>query len=225
MTKDNTDSETAGDTAVMADTDLPVFVVDDDRDVRTSLPRALRKRGFTVEVFDSARSFMESCDNERPGCLVLDYRMPGMSGLELQKHMNDLGYSIPIIFISGHGGVPESVQAIKGGAVDFLEKPFRPAVLAERINAACKLLVVELEARAECAQLRAKFDRLTQRESEIVARMVENPAEISSKEIGRFLGISPRTIDHHRARILEKLEIKSAAELIDLAGKLERICS
>jgi two-component system response regulator FixJ len=195
-----------------------VYVVDDDRDIRTSLSRALRMRDFTVETYDSAGAFLDAYDGTRTGCLILDYGMPGMSGLELQQHVNREGYPLAIIFVTGHGGVPESVQAMKGGAVDFLEKPFRQSILVERIGTARELAVRMKEAAGRERDIAARFDRLTAREREIVDRILQHPGEVSSKEIGRLLGISPRTVDHHRARILEKLEVRSVVELVDLAN-------
>ncbi len=203
----------------MPDPVLTVFVIDDDEDIRKSLQRALEKRGYAVETHDSAAAFLASFDPRRVGCLVLDYGMPEMNGLELQKHLNDRGVAIPIIFITGHGGVPESVQAIKAGAVDFLEKPFRQADLVERIDTAFAQARARIAEDEQSRRQRARFDRLTAREQEIVARMVDRPSAISSKELAAALGISPRTVDHHRARILEKMNVKSVAELIALAGK------
>lgn len=201
----------------MADHGLTVYLVDDDEDIRTAVPRSLRKRGYDVAAFDSASAFLAGYDGMGAGCLLLDHGMPDMTGLELQKLLNAKGSLLPIIFITGHGGVPESVQAIKGGAVDFLEKPFRQAVLVERIEMAFEIAARHITQRQGNAQLAAKFARLTARELEVVNRMVEQPSETSSKEVGAYLGISPRTVDHHRARILEKLVIKSVAELISLA--------
>ncbi|MFC3569293.1 response regulator [Paracoccus sp. TOH] len=203
----------------MSEVSLTVFVIDDDDDIRRSLARALERRGYAVESHASAQSFLDSYDPRRAGCLVLDYGMPGMNGLELQKHMNAMGMAIPIIFITGHGGVPESVQAIKAGAVDFLEKPFRQTDLLERIETAFAITRARLADEEQNRNHRARFERLTAREMEIVERMVARPSEISSKEIAAALGISPRTVDHHRARILEKLNARSVAELIALAGK------
>ncbi|WP_199261864.1 response regulator transcription factor [Paracoccus binzhouensis] len=203
----------------MSDVTLTIFVIDDDDDIRRSLARALERRGYAVESHASAQSFLEGYDPRRPGCLILDYGMPGMNGLELQKHMNAMGMAIPIIFITGHGGVPESVQAIKAGAVDFLEKPFRQTDLLERIETAFVIARARLADEEQSRNHRARFERLTAREMEIVERMVARPSEISSKEIAAALGISPRTVDHHRARILEKLNARSVAELIALAGK------
>jgi two-component system response regulator FixJ len=205
----------------MSDTDAVVFIVDDDKDIRTSLTRALRTRGFTVQTFDSAQAFLDAYDGEQPGCVVLDFGMPMMSGLDLQEHLNTMRCPLAVIFITGHGGVPESVLAMKAGAVDFLEKPFRQAVLVDLVETALGLSREKYEARERSRGIKLKFDRLTAREEEIVARMISNPAEVSSKEIGNYLGISPRTVDHHRARILEKLEVSSVVELIDLASKLK----
>lgn len=196
-----------------------VFVVDDDQDIRTSLTRALGQRGFEVETFASAPAFLAAYDGARAACLVLDYGMPGMSGLELQALLNEADHPLAVVFITGHGGVPESVQAMKGGAVDFLEKPFRQSVLVDRIRTAFALAEARQEELEVRRRIRARFDRLTAREEEIVDRMLANPAEVSSKEIGNYLGISPRTVDHHRARILEKLEIRSLVELVDLVAK------
>lgn len=198
---------------------LTVFVVDDDDAIRTSLARALGKRGYTVETHASARSFLDAYDGIRTGCLVLDHGMPDMTGLELQRHLNEEGRTIPIIFVTGHGGVPESVQAIKAGAVDFLEKPFRQADLIERIETAFKIARDSIVSQEKMRLNRARFERLTAREQEIVGRILERPSETSSKEIAQQLGISPRTIDHHRARIFEKLNVKSLAELVALAKR------
>lgn len=203
----------------MPDSVQTVFIVDDDAAIRTSLSRALRKRGYVVEVFDSALAFLEAHDGACSGCLILDQGMPGMTGLELQEHLAAAGHSLPIIFITGHGGVPESVQAIKRGAVDFLEKPFRQSVLIERIDAALEMARDLARTKDHNRQIRRKFDRLTARELEIVQLMLADPSAVSSKEIGRRLQISPRTVDHHRARILEKLELSSVVELIDLARR------
>lgn len=201
----------------MTATEMTVFIVDDDDAIRSSLSRSLAKRGYEVESFASAAAFLDSYDGSHPGCLILDQGMPDMTGLELQADLNSKGYAIPIIFITGHGGVPESVQAMKGGALDFLEKPFHQATLIERIEAAFEKMAEALKAEAKTRQYRERFSRLTAREHEIVEHVLANPAAISSKEIGRHLDISPRTVDHHRARILEKLEVRSVAEMIDLA--------
>lgn len=201
-----------------ADTNPTVFLVDDDDRIRASLARALGKRGFRVESFPSAETFLDAYDDEKPGCIVLDYGMPGLNGLDLQKHLVSAGISIPIIFISGQSGVPESVQAMKAGAVDFLEKPFRQSALVACIETA---FIMDTEIRSvekSTKTAQANFDRLTAREKEVALFMIAHPSTTSSKEVGRQLDISPRTVDHHRARILEKMSISSVAELIDLSG-------
>ena len=201
---------------------LTVYLVDDDESIRTALLRGLRNRGYLVEAFASASAFLAAYDGAGCGCLVLDHGLPGMTGLELQNHLNAQGSQLPIIFITGHGGVPESVQAIKGGAVDFLEKPFGQSVLVERIETAFDMALRQMQAREGSSKLQQRFARLTMREMEIVNRIVDRPAQTSSKELGAYLDISPRTVDHHRARILEKLQIKSVAELIALVQHLPK---
>jgi FixJ family two-component response regulator len=194
-----------------------VFLVDDDAEIRTTLSRALRKRDFQVRTFASAREFLDTYDTSDAGCLVLDYGMPDMNGLELQANLLAKKISIPIIFITGHGGIPESVQAMKAGAVDFLEKPFRQHVLVDCISAA---FIADEQSRTKEINKQStleKFSKLTNREKEIANFMIANPSNTASKEIGRELDISPRTVDHHRARILEKMDIKSVAELIDFS--------
>lgn len=194
-----------------------VFLIDDDDVIRTTLSRALTKRAFTVQTFASAADFLAVYDTSQPGCLVLDYGLPEMNGLELQLNLIEKEISIPIIFISGHGGVPESVQAMKAGAVDFLEKPFRQHVLVDCINSAFDADRNARKTKKNQQLGMEKFARLTTRETEIANFMIANPSNTASKEIGRVLNISPRTVDHHRARILEKMGIGSVAELIDLS--------
>lgn len=200
----------------MLDTDPTVFIIDDDQDVRSSLSRALGKRGFKVATFDSADAFLSDHEAHTNGCIVLDQGMPGMTGLELQQVLVSRGHALPIIFITGHAGVPESVQAMKAGAIDFLEKPFRSDVLVERINTAFETLSQTVALREKSQSARSKLASLTERETEIVDFMVSNPSSTSSKDIARALDISPRTVDHHRARILEKLQIKSIVGLVEL---------
>jgi two-component system response regulator FixJ len=193
--------------------------VDDDEDLRSSLARALRLRGFQTRTFASATEFLDGYSSEQSGCLILDYGMPEMSGLELQALMVERGITIPTIFITGHAGVPESVQAMKLGAVDFLEKPFRQEVLLAQIDSALKTEAARRKSHDETRQARQRFDRLTDREREITEFLVMNPSNTSSKDVARALDISPRTVDHHRARILEKMQVSSVVELVDLARR------
>ncbi|WP_299965875.1 response regulator [uncultured Roseobacter sp.] len=194
-----------------------VFIVDDDEDIRTSLSRALRLRGYETSVFASAQAFLEGYDPEQPGCLILDYGLPEMTGLELQELLITKGYALPVIFITGHGGVPESVRAMKLGALDFLEKPFKQEVLLAQVDAALELDARRRRGQDKARTAKARFDRLTEREREIAGIFVSNPSSATSKDVARQLDISPRTVDHHRARILEKMRVNSVAELIDLA--------
>ncbi|MEL6465529.1 MAG: response regulator [Pseudomonadota bacterium] len=192
-----------------------VFLVDDDADIRGSLARALGLRGYVVKSFASAQEFLNIYEKNISGCLLLDYGMPHMNGLQLQKHLRDMGSRLPVIFITGHGGVPESVEAMKMGAVDFLEKPFKQSMLIERIEAA---LDADRQRRALAMQtsgVMARFQSLTDREKEISLLLATRPGQNSSKEIARLLGISPRTVDHHRARILEKMDVGTVAELVE----------
>lgn len=194
-----------------------VFIVDDEESIRASLTRALRTRGYNAKAFASAQDFLDSEAFDLPGCLILDFGMPGMTGLELQQVLVARGRTIPIIFVTGHGGVPEAVQAMKYGAVDFLEKPFSQDTLIQRIETALKMDAQARRADEKARKTTTRFENLTDREREIAQLLVSNPSNSSSKDVARHLGISPRTVDHHRARILEKMDVHSIAELVDLS--------
>lgn len=196
-----------------------IYIVDDDLDMRHSLARALDIRGYETRQFASAKDFLEAFSDDAGGCLILDYGMPEMSGLELQALLVERGIAIPTIFITGHGGVPESVQAMKLGAVDFLEKPFKQSVLIEQIETALNLDAAKREGLEETRRVLEHFGKLTEREREIAEFIVMNPSSTSSKDVARALDISPRTVDHHRARILEKMQVASVVELLDLARR------
>jgi two-component system response regulator FixJ len=199
--------------------DFTIYIIDDEEDIRISLTRSLTKRGYKVESFSSAYSFLNTYNRTNSGCLLLDYGMPEMNGLELQNTLIEMEISIPIIFMTGHGGIPQSVQAIKAGAIDFLEKPFQQKVLLKAIDTAFEQATRLNEDIEGANALKAKFETLTTREKEIAEFIVRNPADTSSKYIGRQLDVSPRTIDHHRARVLEKMDVTSVAELIEKAIK------
>jgi FixJ family two-component response regulator len=191
-----------------------VFVVDDDAAVRDSLTALIESDGLPVETFASAEDFLAAYRPGRPGCLLLDLLMPGMGGLELQRLLAARGIELPIIFLTGHGSVRDSVRALRGGAVDFLEKPPDPGTVLAEVREA---LARDAAARAEGerrAEVRRRLGRLTGREREVMRRMV---AGRSCKEIARDLGISPRTVEIHRARVLAKLEASSVPDLIGLA--------
>jgi two-component system response regulator FixJ len=193
--------------------DNTVFVVDDDPDVRDSIALLLRSANFGVETFESARAFLESNALARPGCMVVDIRMPDMDGLELQSELTRRRIRLPVIIITGHGDVPLAVRAMKAGAVDFLEKPFDEAHLLASIRRAFAAgAAIQHDARAaEIAS--ARMAQLTDREREVLALVVSGRA---NKEIARELNISPRTIEIHRAHVMEKMEAGSLAELVRL---------
>jgi RNA polymerase sigma factor (sigma-70 family) len=193
-----------------------VFVVDDDSAVGDSIRMLLRSVGLSAEVFLSARAFLEAYDPERPGCLVLDVRMPGMSGIDLQKRLEELSSRIPIIFVTAHGDVPMAVNAVKAGALDFIQKPFRDQELLDKIQQALEEDGRIREEDAELGEIRARLDSLTQRESEVMEQVVAgNP----NKNIARALGISQRTVEIHRARVMEKMKVRSVSMLVQLVMK------
>lgn len=196
-----------------------VFLVDDDPAILKALPRALRQHGLDVEPYASALEFLESYDDQ-PGCLVLDLSMPDMTGLELQTELAQRQINIPIIFITGHGGVPESVQALRAGAIDFLEKPFLPETLLQRIEEALEQDHRERARVQEEGEIRSRFARLTDRERDVFRMLVEKSEVPSSKVMARELNISHRTVEHHRSRILEKTQTASIPELRALVKEL-----
>lgn len=198
-----------------------VFVVDDDEAMRVSVSRSLRLRRFQVESFETAEHFLESYDPGRPGCLILDYGLPGMNGLDLQEHLIETGRKIPIIFITGHGGIPESVRATKAGAVDFLEKPYKPEVLAARVETALELDRLEREKDALQKGLQDVIDSLTEREREIFELMLRRPEISSAKGVALELDISPRTVEKHRAQVLQKTGCRTVVELIGRFGQMK----
>lgn len=199
-----------------------VFIVDDDDDVRVALSRSLSKRGMEVAAFGDAQSFLDQMDDTTEGCLILDYGMPGMDGLELQEHLLAQNSAIPIIFISGHGGIPESVRATKAGAIDFLEKPFDLGVLIERIEIATQIGERMRDKKNRDRALAEKRQSLTDREEEVLQHILNHPSRTSSKEIAADLGISPRTVEIHRARVHQKVGVKTTIELYELFGPLQR---
>lgn len=196
-----------------AESDFRVHVVDDDSAVRRSLRLSLVHEGYSVVTYSSAEEFFEAYDPDDYGCIILDIRMPGMKGLELQEILNKRHNAMPIIFITGHASVPMSVRAIKRGAVDFLEKPFRRQTLLQRIEEAR----AEYDAHRQHLDMRSEIERrlklLTHRETEVLLLLVRNKPMTSSKLIGSALDISPRTAEQHRASILNKINVDSVAEL------------
>jgi FixJ family two-component response regulator len=194
--------------------DKIIFVVDDDAGVRQGLRFMLRAAGYSVEAFPSARSFLEGYDPRRGGCLLLDIQMPQISGLELQQTLNVHGWRIPVIFITGHGTVPLAIAAMKAGAFDFIEKPLREDALLESIERALHWNDRAYEERLERATLQGRAALLTAREREVFELVA---AGEPNKIIASHLGISFRTVELHRAHIIEKLQARSLSDLIRMA--------
>ena len=193
-----------------------VFVVDDDASVRKALARSIQTANLNVKVFASAREFLDQGPPDGPGCLVLDVRMPGLSGLELQAELNSRNIRIPIIFITGHGDIPMSVKAMKGGATNFLTKPFEIAKLLEAIREALKQDKGLHASRLESAEAQRRIQTLTPRERQVLGLVVKGRL---NKQIADELGASERTIKVHRGRVMYKMEVKSVADLVrDMAG-------
>ncbi len=194
-----------------------VFVVDDDEAVCRSLRLLIETVGLKVQTYGSAQDFLDGYDPAQVGCLVLDVRMPGMSGLELQSKLTAEGINIPVIMVTGHGDVPLAVQAIKAGAMDFIEKPFRDQILLDNIQKAIGLEAQTWCEQAEQASIEEKLASLTPREYEIMDLLILGR---SNKAIAYELGISQKTVDFHRAHILEKMGVDSVVELVRCVCRL-----
>ncbi len=199
--------------AVRREPEPVVFVVDDEDSVRSSLKWLLESIRLNVETFESAETFLERIDGDHPGCIVLDVRMPGMSGPELMDKLNDLHVSMPIIFLSAHGDVPLAVRTMKGGALDFLQKPYNNQQFLERVRQALELDKKNRSWREQQGDTAARIEALSGREREILDLVVEGQ---SNKVIGRALGISYKTVEAHRARLMRKMGVASFAELMQV---------
>jgi len=195
-----------------------IYIVDDDPSISDSLLMLFASEGLEARAFDNAQTFLEICEPNLRGCLLLDIRMPGMSGMELQRWLADNDIDIPIIFLTGSGDIPLSSQAFRGGALDFLEKPFDIDQLLARIREALAKDSEQWHSRYRKNLLKESCSRLTPREREILKWVSSG---YSSKEIAKIIGISNRTIEVHRSHIMEKLKAKSLAELISIAMELE----
>lgn len=194
-----------------------VFVIDDDPSMRESLKNLIRSVGLRAEAFASADEFLGSKRLHGPGCLVLDVRMPGMSGLDLQKRMVEAGTDIPIIFLTGHADIPMSVQAMKAGAVEFLTKPVREQDLLDAIQQALERDRAAVAKRAEVDDLRDRFDSLTPRERDVMRYVI---AGLLNKQIAGELDMSEATVKIHRHHVMEKMRAGSLAELVRMADRL-----
>ena len=195
-----------------------VFVVDDDEAVRRAINFLLKSVGLPVRTVASAAEFLKSYKPNQPGCLVLDVRMPGMSGIELQHELNVRGAPIPVIFITGHGDIPMAVEAMQHGAFDFLQKPFRDQDLLDRIQRALDRDTRNREALLQHVRIRERLEFLTPRERDVLALMVQGK---SNKVMARDLGVSERTVEIHRARVMEKTEAGSLAQLVRMMMTIE----
>lgn len=196
-----------------------VFIVDDDDAIRSSLRLLLKSVGLSAVAYPSARDFLAAWNPEQPSCLVLDVRMPGMSGLELQEELNRRGAIVPVIFITGHGDIPMAVEAMQHGAFDFLQKPFRDQDLIDRIQKAIASDAANRAQLLEKDRIRGRFESLTPREREVLALVTAGKA---NKVMAGDLGVSQRTVEIHRARVMEKMEAASLAHLVRMVLDLEQ---
>ncbi|WP_233806876.1 response regulator transcription factor [Paraburkholderia sp. HP33-1] len=198
----------------MNQTTTRVFIVDDEDSVRSALARLLRASGYQVECFDSPEAFLDRADlTSMPACLVLDLQMPGMTGLEVQRKLDQL---LPIVFLTGHGDISSSVDAMKGGAVDFLPKPVRDSLLLAAVDRALARACVESRRRHEREEIEERMRHLTRREREVMELVVTGRL---NKQVASDLGAAEKTIKIHRARVMEKMKARSIVELVRLVQK------
>ena len=204
----------------MKEPDSIVYVIDDDRSVREAIESLIRSVGMTVKTFASAQEYKAVSRPNVPSCLVLDVRMPGLSGLDLQRELADGGMRIPVIFITGHGDIPMSVRAMKAGAVEFLTKPFRDQDLLDAISEAIESDRAERLQLAEITEFQRRFEQLTPREREVMDQVVKG---LLNKQIALNLKISEITVKLHRHQVMEKMQAQSLADLVRMAERMSHL--
>ena len=198
--------------------DQTIFVVDDEPDVRAALSMLIKSVGLKPEIYETPQDYLDAYDPERTGCLVLDMRMPGMSGLELQSKLASMGLHPPIIMISGHGEISNAVQAVQSGAIDFLQKPVSDQLLLDRIQQALRLDTENRKKFYECQELEKRYATLTPREREVMQGAITGKL---NKIIADELNVSTRTVEIHRAHVMEKMQAPSFSTLVNMSNRIE----
>ena len=198
--------------------DQTIFVVDDEPDVRAALGMLIKSVGLKPEIYETPQDYLDAYNPERPGCLVLDMRMPGMSGLDLQEKLASMGQHPPIIMISGHGEIPNAVQAVQSGAIDFLQKPVSDQLLLDRIQQALRLDTENRKHYIECQELEMRYTLLTPREREVLEGVIAGKL---NKTIADELNVSTRTVEIHRAHVMEKMQAASLSALVHMSNRIE----